>query len=338
MFFTLLFSLKKLTYLLFTSFFIVAIIPTVASADENPIIGEDLILEDIAYTPHEINYFNHQLINDKEKLNKLFKRHPNKQNKDFDSIFQDATSLDIETSTIPKLLLGLLYKMNNIVTEQNASLVAYLFHDITINSNTDNTNRTIFQKVIIDALLLQEHLSANDSKRMYYWLTKAAKENSSDAAYHLGTKYFIECNNHQNNKILQNLARNYLTQAANNGRPDAGLTLGLYYQMYDKNPTEAAKWMQIAAEAGEPKAAGQLGIMYVTGEGVEIDYNKAFYWAKKGSDAGDCTSMGILGALYENGIGTKTSTKKALSYYNSSCKLGCSGGCKNYDSLYQKLN
>lgn len=328
-------SLTLITLLFITS------TSKIVTANELPIIGEDLTLADIAYTQDEINELHQQLSNDKEKLEKFYKQQNKKENMTFMDIFIPALALDTEISTNPKILLGLLYQLNDDITEQNVSLVAYLFHDAAVNPNISNNEKIMFRKYITDILAPQTHLSINDTKRMYYWLTQSAKDNSTFstfAAWTLGTKYFTECNNYPNNRRLQKLARDYLTQAVTNGMPDAGLFLGSYYETYENAQTEAAKWMKVAAEAGDPIAAGQLGRMYTWGQGVPTDYKKAFYWAKKGADAGDPNSMTVLGILYEKGWGTKISTKKALSYYSKSCELGYDGGCNNYNGLYRNLN
>lgn len=340
-------QIKRIIFLTLITLFLITPTSNIVTANELPIIGEDLTLADIAYSQDEINEFNQQLLNDKEKLKKFYEQQNRKEtenlsdNMAFMDVFTASMPLDSASSMHPKTLLGMLYQINNNITEQNASLVAFLFYDATVNPNTLNDVKITLRSYIIDALVPQTHLSINDEKRMYYWLTKAAKDNSTFstfAAWTLGTKYFTECNNYPNNRRLQKLARDYLTQAVNNGMSDAGLFLGLYYETYENAQTEAAKWMKVAAEADDPIAAGQLGRMYTWGQGVPTDYKKAFYWAKKGADAGDPNSMTILGILYEKGWGTKVNTKKALSYYSKSCELGYDGGCNNYNGLYRKLN
>lgn len=57
----------------------------------------------------------------------------------------------------------------------------------------------------------------------------------------------------------------------------------MYYEGkgVEKNYTEAAKWYQEAANAGNAVAQSQLGNMYYLGYGVKQDYTKAVEWYRK---------------------------------------------------------
>jgi len=52
-----------------------------------------------------------------------------------------------------------------------------------------------------------------------------------------------------------------------------------------------------AAEGGDPKAMGNLGYCYMTGQGVEPDPAQALAWYRKGAEAGDETARRNLRAL-----------------------------------------
>ncbi len=46
----------------------------------------------------------------------------------------------------------------------------------------------------------------------------------------------------------------------------------------DNDPVVAAKWHSLAAEQGHAASQSNLAIMYVTGDGVSKNYEKALYW------------------------------------------------------------
>lgn len=68
----------------------------------------------------------------------------------------------------------------------------------------------------------------------------------------------------------------------------------------------------------------KLGLMYFTGDGVKLDYNKAFYWMNKAATGGyagsDCRYY--LGRMYEKGLGVKNDYDKARKYYDAAQRGG----------------
>lgn len=48
-------------------------------------------------------------------------------------------------------------------------------------------------------------------------------------------------------------------------------------------------------------AQGQLGYMYIVGEGVSQDYKKAFEWFSKSAEQGNVYAQFYLGNMYYDG-------------------------------------
>ncbi|KAI5479884.1 ubiquitin-protein ligase Sel1/Ubx2 [Pseudohyphozyma bogoriensis] len=67
-------------------------------------------------------------------------------------------------------------------------------------------------------------------------------------------------------------------------------------------------------------AAGYLGRMYMRGEGVRVDYAKAFLWFMRGSGQNDRESNNGLGILYRDGLGVERDVKKANLYFLSAAQ------------------
>lgn len=312
-----------------------------SQADDGPIFGNDITLEEIEYSDEEIQQLHKQLISDKEQLREIYHQNNNSLKADtdidyFDDLFNDIFDRKIDPD-LASSLIGSLYffqvKPFDHSSKTKIEMASYL-----MTAQANKTNDVHDQYFIGWMLTLNNNLSIKNIKRSYYWLTRAANNGSNEAAYILGIKYFGACNDYPNNTRLKHLTVSNLKQAAEGGLAESAYILGRYYNSHGSNDIEATKWMKVAAEAGIGAAAGQLGLKYAFGRGVPTDYKKAFLWTKKGVDAGDPSSMAILGMLYEQGWGTKINTKKALSYYAKSCELGDERACEDHNRLYKMLN
>lgn len=332
---------RKAAHPLLSIILFALLLTNTSQANDGPIFGNDITLDEIKYSDAEIQQFHKQLIADKEQLRKLYHQKSNFLNSDsgddqFDDLFNDIFDRKINPD-LASSLIGDLYffqiKPFDSSSKSKIEMASYLK-----TAQADNSNDAHEQYMIGWILTLNHNLSIKNIKRSYYWLTRAANNGSNDAAYILGIQYFSACNDYPNNTRLKQLTVSYLKQAAEGGLAESSFMLGRYYNSHGANDVEAAKWMKVAAEAGIGAAAGQLGLKYVFGKGVPTDYKKAFSWTKKGVDAGDPSSMAILGMLYEQGWGTKINTKKALSYYAKSCELGDERACENHNRLYKTLN
>ncbi|MFQ2690164.1 tetratricopeptide repeat protein, partial [Aeromonas caviae] len=60
---------------------------------------------------------------------------------------------------------------------------------------------------------------------------------------------------------------------------------------------QAVTWFRKAAEQGDAKAQGLLGIMYVQGKGVAQDDKQAVTWFRKAAEQGDATAQYLMGVL-----------------------------------------
>lgn len=65
------------------------------------------------------------------------------------------------------------------------------------------------------------------------------------------------------------------------------------------------------------KSAGYLGRMYMRGEGVQQDFDKAKFWFDRGTTAGDAQSQYCLGLLWLNGYGVPRNVGKATELFKA---------------------
>ena len=81
-----------------------------------------------------------------------------------------------------------------------------------------------------------------------------------------------------------------------------------------------------AADAKLAMAENNLGLMYLSGKGVEQDYGKAFELFQRSANQGYDWGMNNLGGLYEKGWGTEQDMAKALFLYREAAAKGNEAG------------
>ncbi|MDH5393934.1 MAG: sel1 repeat family protein [Gammaproteobacteria bacterium] len=90
-----------------------------------------------------------------------------------------------------------------------------------------------------------------------------------------------------------------------------------------------------SAEAGNIEAQHQLGMVYANGNGVELNYSKAFLWIEKAASHNHPQSMRTLAWLYANGFGTDQNDEKAQQCCYKLAELGDAKDQYFLASLYQ---
>ncbi len=95
--------------------------------------------------------------------------------------------------------------------------------------------------------------------------------------------------------------------------------------------------MKKKAAEGELDATVQLGISYLYGYGVEVDYIEAFFYLQEAATKNDGQALLHLGKMYENGIGIKPDLWTAYSLYRRSYKMHTDGSRKAISDCVDKL-
>ena len=113
----------------------------------------------------------------------------------------------------------------------------------------------------------------------------------------------------------------YLSTSAENGYAPAQNEIGLCYVMNDYY-ADAAAWFEKAAEQGLITAKNNLGIMYYSGYGVPIDYQKAYDLFLPCAEQGIVQAQFSLGTMFEDGYGVERDKQKAFDYYMQSASAG----------------
>jgi cell division septation protein DedD len=108
-----------------------------------------------------------------------------------------------------------------------------------------------------------------------------AEKGDADAAFNLGQAYRL------GKGVVIDLAQaqNWFERAARKGHVDAQTTLGLLL-FQNGNRVGAMRWLNLAAEAGEPRALLMAGTALYNGDGVTVDQVKAYAYVSRAAAQG----------------------------------------------------
>ena len=164
-------------------------------------------------------------------------------------------------------------------------------------------------------------------------LKSSSKRGSSLSSFLLGLM-------HESGEIEQNfeMAKFYYTKSSEQGNSNAMRRLGMCYLNgcgVDIDYSEAVQYLQKSAEQGNSRALSNLGLCYESGYGVEKDHYKAFEFTKKAAELGNLSALNNLGVYYKNGTGVEQDTKKAVELYQKAAELGNAPALKNLGSCYE---
>lgn len=95
------------------------------------------------------------------------------------------------------------------------------------------------------------------------------------------------------------------------------------------------RFKQIAAEKGDAEAQYYLGIAYDSGDGVDLDHEKAVYWYQKSADQGNTDAMFSLAVSYDDGEGVEMDDEMAIYWYTKAAELGESNAQNNVAVMYE---
>jgi uncharacterized protein len=114
------------------------------------------------------------------------------------------------------------------------------------------------------------------------WMLRAAEQGDTEAQFWLGVAYdqnWFGTIDHQE-------SLKWYKRAAEGGDPDAQVELGQEYEDgegVEQNYKLAAEWFRRAAEhvpdlGGAGQGRNRLGLLYMAGLGVPLDYAQAYFW------------------------------------------------------------
>jgi len=109
------------------------------------------------------------------------------------------------------------------------------------------------------------------------------------------------------------------------GNPEAEFNLGLVYLQGDgtrKDAAKAAAWFERSALQGYAEAQFRLGRMYARGEGVSTDPAKSFGWIERAAGQGYAEAQFDLAGMYARGEGVLPDPAKAVEWMEKAAAQG----------------
>lgn len=152
---------------------------------------------------------------------------------------------------------------------------------------------------------------------------------------------FNEAQRLVSNKDYVNAAKQY-RYAAERGFSAAQFYLGLCYLNgygVDVNFREAFSWLKLAAENADMpwiEAFTPLAYCYYGGLGVTKNLSEALRWYRKGADSGNVEAQYCLGLAYDNGEGVMQDYEEAAKWYLLAAEKGHMGAANNLATLYMR--
>lgn len=162
----------------------------------------------------------------------------------------------------------------------------------------------------------------NVDKAIYYF-TRAALLNLPEAQNILGAFYINGIHVHKN--IKKGL--NYIILSASQKYTLAQLNLAeiYYYGIYvPQNKKLAIKYFTLASQKNI-NARFILGNIYLCGDGIEKDINKAIHYFKEASSINHSLAKNNLGVIYMRGINVKQNIPYAIELFKEAINLGNDG-------------
>lgn len=114
-------------------------------------------------------------------------------------------------------------------------------------------------------------------------------------------------------------------ELAEKGEADGQNGLGLLHmsgQGVEKDINRAIEWFRLAAAQGNSFAQNKLGEQYKIGEGVERDYAQALKWFQLSAAQGYASAQSNLGQLYQFGLGVTADEDEAIKWFKLAADQG----------------
>lgn len=113
------------------------------------------------------------------------------------------------------------------------------------------------------------------------------------------------------------------------------ITLLVYISISSKrNMRSVAYSIKLKADAGDLESIYRMGRIYLIGDGIPKDEQKAVELFQKSADNGNAKAYNDLAKCFLNGTGVNVSKQKAIEYANKSLDLGCSEAKNTLGDIY----
>ncbi len=141
-------------------------------------------------------------------------------------------------------------------------------------------------------------------------------------------------------KITDEKLFGLMNQLAETGDPIAAHEVGMMWRRGQgvpaKNPAEAIRWLQTAANGGHAQAQFQFGYMMIYAEGIEANPTAGANWVRRAAEQGDPDGVLLLAKLYQSGFGVERSEVQARRWFQTSVAQGTLAGMVEVARLHRE--
>lgn len=124
------------------------------------------------------------------------------------------------------------------------------------------------------------------------------------------------------------------------GDPNAQNEVGILYSEgrgLPQNYLEAKDWFKKAADQGHAGAQVNLGTLYSLGQGAPYSDHMALFWFQKAAEQRNALAFAKLGMMYERGRGVPQSLVDAHMWYSLSTAYGEKRAAESRDTVATKM-
>ena len=154
------------------------------------------------------------------------------------------------------------------------------------------------------------------------WYMKAAQQGNSFSELKVGDAYVVGALIHLDVKK----GIEYITKAAEKGYIAAIERLGTYYDQglegLAPNPVLSFEWYMKGAELGDASCEYGVGFDYLTGKGVEKDYEEAARWILKSAEKGYVEAEYTIGIMVLRGIYFESDIENSKDWFRKAAAQG----------------
>jgi TPR repeat protein len=167
-------------------------------------------------------------------------------------------------------------------------------------------------------LIYSSHRTPEDNRKGLEYFIQAADAGNRDGKYLAG-----ECFYYPKPGLVQDEAKalEYLHEAAALGELRSMNLLGTYYRKV-RRYDEARRYLEEGARGGLPLAMANLGVLYVNGEGVTRNSEKAVELFRQAAEQGDAGGMYLYGQCFFNGVGLPKDIRMANEWFRKAARAG----------------
>ncbi len=170
------------------------------------------------------------------------------------------------------------------------------------------------------------------------WYRSAIEQERENAKKRLCMTQYRMGQDYENEQDYEKATECYQTAAELEYAP-AQTSLGILYMSghgVNRDYEKAAEWFKKAAEQGDVFAKYHMGVMFYKGSGICQDYEKAAEYFQEAANWGDVDAQYNLGMLYKTGQGVEKDDSIAIGWITKAAKQGHVAAQYNLGVMYYK--